>query len=104
MKDLEVMASDETIIQEDDSMFPSIPKGSVIFLEPFTEGNIGLYDCAIYVFKTPKGLITRRYVFAGMDEVELRPINKKYESIILKNSEMADYIVMGRVKGRYKKM
>ncbi len=104
MKDLETMASDERIIQEDDSMFPNIAKGSIVFIEPFTENNFCMCDGVVYVFKTPQGLITRRYVFAGMDEVELRPANKEYKSTMLKISEMTDYVVMGRVTGRFTKM
>ena len=105
MKDLEIMASaTNTVIQEDDSMSPNIAKGSIIFLEPFTENNFCMCDGVVYVFKTPKGLITRRYVFAGMDEVELRPANKEYKSTMLKISEMIDYVVMGRVTGRFTKL
>ena len=105
MKDLEIMVSaTNTVIQEDDSMSPNIAKGSTVFIEKLNNGTHGLRDGAIYVFKTSKGLITRRYIIRSLDEIELRPINKEYESIIIKVSEMQKYIIMGGVVGVFTKL
>jgi len=102
---IEVMQNyKNAVTQDDDSMSPYIEKGSTLFLKNFTENNFAMMDSAVYVFKSPNGLITRRYVILGNGKYELRADNKQYETIILNGEEIPEYLIVGRVIGRFTKV
>lgn len=81
-----------------DSMEPEFKEGEIIIVSPVTEANPGDYVVAKY-----NGEVTLKKYQRYPDAVVLRPLNEKYNEIVIKGKALKNFKVVGKVVEKTKR-